>query len=152
MNNTASPGFYCTYQMALWIHWNTSSHFKYQKIKQTREKYLLFQIKNRSQDQERGCLVGFSGPPAPGPPWTPSLTPLSSSQWWTFSFDSFSGWRLNVKFSAKMGSMSCQLFPLVKCTFIFNLLRSATYDRRSWEKRGLRGSLLPYLNWLCPDK
>lgn len=67
-------------------------------------------------------------------------------------FDSFSGLRLNAKVSAKMGSVSCQLFPVVKCTFIFNLWRNAIYDRRSLEKRSLRDGLLPYLNWLYPDK
>lgn len=66
--------------------------------------------------------------------------------------DSFSGLRLNVKVSAKMGSVSCQLFPVVKCTFIFNLWRNAIYDRRSLEKRSLSDGLLPYLNWLYPDK
>lgn len=109
-------------------------------------------IKNRSCDRARTCLVGLSrafrspaaeGSSSPAPPFSSLFFMMMS-----VSFDSFSGLRLNVKFSAKMGSVSCQRFPLVKCTFIFNLLRRAVHDRRSLEKRSRRASLLPRLNWL----
>lgn len=93
----------------------------------------------------------FSGPSTFGP-GEDTIAPSLFFVMRHIPFDSFGGLRLNVKASAKMGSVSRQLFPVVKCTFIFNLWRKAIYDRRSLEKSSLRDGLLPYLNWLHPDK